>query len=206
MPTTTPDWFQRAQRMLAGELAGAFVLTLVFEAFGFPAAWGLLALLLFNLATAACFARAAHALGKSPVLFGLMAALGPPGAIFAWQRLRMACLYAAAAGPMAALPVVSEVDRFESIGGTDASSVSFTGGSVRYVLAFPVDAMPVLAGYAPTRGSADDHGEAALPLTWSQARELLERIRLVIDAETRGATVFARMVAIAARDGRAGDA
>jgi hypothetical protein len=61
-----------------------------------------------------------------------------------------------------------------------------------------------LSAYAPTTGSAMDHHKATLSLTWAQARELLERIALMIDAETREREVFDAMVAMAGRDGAVG--
>jgi hypothetical protein len=198
---TKTDWFQRAQRLLVGEVVGFVLLAFVLSNLGVRTDWLWVALLVFNLVPAWYFSRAAETLGMSPVWFGVLAALGPPGAFRAWWRLRMARMYVVPAGAMNVLPVVGEVEGFEAVGDGDLS-VSFRSGSLMHVLDFPQGAMPALSAYAPTTGSAIDHQKAVLPLTWAQARELLERVRLVIDAETRGVAVFDAMVAMAARDGR----
>ena len=69
--------------MLGGAAAAALVLTNigVTTDYVFIGAW------LFNFIPAWYISRAAKALGKSPLLYGLIAALAPPGAFFAWSKL-----------------------------------------------------------------------------------------------------------------------
>ena len=69
--------------MFGGVAAAALVLTNigVTTDYIFVVAW------LFNLVTAWYISRAAKALGKSSLLYGLVAALAPPGALFAWFKL-----------------------------------------------------------------------------------------------------------------------
>jgi hypothetical protein len=171
---------------------GFVLLAFVLSKLGVRTDWLWVALLVFNLVPAWYFSRAAEAVGMSPVWFGVLAALGPPGAFRAWWRLRMARMYVVPVGPMNVLPVVGEVEGFEAVGDGDLS-VSFRSGSLTHVLDFPQGAMPALSAYAPTTGSAIDHQKAVLPLTWAQANELLQRIALVIDAKTRGREVFDAM-------------
>jgi uncharacterized membrane protein YgaE (UPF0421/DUF939 family) len=97
---TATDWFQRAQWMLAGEIAGFVALSLLLGSLGFSTDWLFVALWLFNLATAVCFARAAAGMGKSPALHGVIAAVGPPGAILSWARLLSARVFGEPTGPM----------------------------------------------------------------------------------------------------------
>jgi hypothetical protein len=97
---TKTDWFQRAQWMLAGEIAGFVALSLLLDVLGVSTDWLFVALLLFNLATAVSFARAAAGMGKSPVLHGVIAAVGPPGAILTWARLKWAHVFAGPTGPV----------------------------------------------------------------------------------------------------------
>jgi hypothetical protein len=69
--------------MFGGVAAAGLVLTSIgiTTDYIFIAAW------LFNLVTAWYISRAAKALGKSPLLYGLVSALAPPGALFAWFKL-----------------------------------------------------------------------------------------------------------------------
>jgi len=82
-----------AGRLLFLEIVVAVVLSVVLSQFGYSDNPVFVGVWLFNLVTATFLFKAARAQGKMAWLYGLIAALGPPGSLFSFFLLRFSQIW-----------------------------------------------------------------------------------------------------------------
>jgi hypothetical protein len=76
-----------AGRLLLGSCLGYIALAVVLERVGYQSELALIPLWCVNFVTASYMAKAAKALGKNGLLYGLVAAIAPAGSIFGYFML-----------------------------------------------------------------------------------------------------------------------
>jgi len=74
--------------LLLAEIVVGVTAAFALSNFGIAPDWALVATSIFNFVPASFLAKAARARGKNPLFYGVVSALGPPGALFVYQRLR----------------------------------------------------------------------------------------------------------------------